>query len=262
MPDLPLLLAAAAEAAKPASALAQIWEFFVKGGPFMAPIAACSLAAVSLMLLRWRALRREMILPAVIERELGTFQPGDSTERLARLVGGDPAPLSRIARVALAHLREPRADNLAAVETAARVEIHKMEGGLSALELIVGIGPMLGLLGAVSGLVRVFANLGAAGANTQPDPLTIALGIAEALNTTIVGLAVAIPSLVAFTYFSRRVESLATEMEAAVTELLSKCYQAPRAPRATFAPADTPAPIPEAAGRSGRFVETYRPGAE
>ena len=257
-----LFLAAAEAAAKPASALGQILEFFTKGGPFMYPIAACSLAAVAMMMLRWRALRREMIIPAVIERELNGFQPGDSTERLARLVGGDPAPLSHIARVALAHLREPRADNLAAVQTAARVEIHKMEGGISVLELIVGIGPMLGLLGAVSGLVRVFANLGAGGTGSQPDPLTIALGIAEALNTTIFGLAVAIPSLVAFTYFNRRVESLATEMESSITELLSKCYQAPRTPRASFSPPEGATPIPEAAGRSGRFVETYRPTAD
>ena len=150
-------------------------------------------------------------------------------------------------------MREPKGDNLEAVQTSARVEVSKMESGLAALELIVGIGPMLGLLGAISGLVRVFANLGSGSTNAS-DTLTVALGIAEALNTTIFGLMVAIPSLIAFTYFQRRVESLATEMEAIVGELLSKCYQPARAARAVAAP-----PVPEAAKRAARLVETYEP---
>jgi biopolymer transport protein ExbB len=150
-------------------------------------------------------------------------------------------------------LRESKSDNIEAVQTSARVEVSKMESGLAALELIVGIGPMLGLLGAISGLVRVFANLGS-GATNASDTLTVALGIAEALNTTIFGLVVAIPALIAFTYFQRRVESLATEMEAIVGELLSKCYQPARSARAA-----APASVPESTKRAARLVETYEP---
>ena len=219
----------------------------------MFPIAACSLAAVTMMILRTMALRREAIIPRLVESEIGRFQPGDSTEPLSRLVGGDLAPLSKITRVALGHLRESKSDNLEAVQTSARVEVSKMESGLAVLELIVGIGPMLGLLGAISGLVRVFANLGA-GATNASDTLTVALGIAEALNTTIFGLVVAIPSLIAFTYFQRRVESLATEMEAIVGELLSKCYQPARPPRPSAPPT-----VPESAKRLPRRVETFEP---
>ncbi len=246
------LLAAAAAATDASSPLESIKHFFVKGGLFMFPIGACSLAAVTLMILRTMALRREAIIPRLVESEIGRFQPGDSTEPLARLVGGDLAPLSKITRVALGHLRESKSDNVEAVQTSARVEVSKMESGLAALELIVGIGPMLGLLGAISGLVRVFANLGSGSTNAS-DTLTVALGIAEALNTTIFGLVVAIPSLIAFTYFQRRVESLATEMEAIVGELLSKCYQPARAAR----PAPTNAPDP--ARRASRLIETYEP---
>ena len=246
-------LAATAAAAGASSPLESVYHFFVKGGIFMVPIAACSLAAVTLMILRGLALRRDAIIPRLVESEIGRFQPGDNTESLARLVGGDPAPLSRIARVGLSHLRESKSDNIEAVQTCARVEVSKMESGLAALELIVGIGPMLGLLGAVSGLVRVFANLGS-GATNASDTLTVALGIAEALNTTIFGLVVAIPSLIAFTYFQRRVESLATEMEAIVGELLSKCYQPARSQRGTASAGD-------AAKRAPRVVESYEPSA-
>ena len=248
---IPLFLAAAAATAS-SSPLESVYHFFVKGGIFMVPISVCSLAAVTLMILRALALRRESIIPRVVEAEMGRFQPGDNPEQLARLVGGDIAPLSRIARVALGHLRESKSDNLEAVHTTARVEVSKMESGLAALELIVGIGPMLGLLGAISGLVRVFANLGS-GTTNASDTLTVALGIAEALNTTIFGLVVAIPSLIAFTYFQRRVESLSTEMEAIVGELLSKCYQPARAGRSPSASAAEPVK------RAARPIESYEP---
>jgi biopolymer transport protein ExbB len=89
------------------------------------------------------------------------------------------------------------------------------------LEIIVGIAPLLGLLGAVSGLVTVFANFGA---STETDPHIIAKGISEALSTTIVGIAVAIPSLAAYSYFSKKVESMAADMETLIADLIAKCY--------------------------------------
>jgi biopolymer transport protein ExbB len=87
------------------------------------------------------------------------------------------------------------------------------------LEIITGVAPLLGLLGTLSGLVGVFANLGDTG-----DPTLVARGISEALNTTIVGLAVAAPSLIAHNYFVRKVEMMAIEMEAIVDDLFEKLY--------------------------------------
>ena len=102
-----------------------------------------------------------------------------------------------------------------------------MESGLFILEIVVGIAPLLGLLGAVTGLVKVFANIGS-GAMSTADLKGIASGIGEALSTTIVGLAIAIPALVAFSYFSRRVERLAVEMESLLTDLIEKIFHAAR----------------------------------
>jgi biopolymer transport protein ExbB len=110
------------------------------------------------------------------------------------------------------------------VQSRARQEIVRMESGLFILEIVVGIAPLLGLLGAVSGLVRVFSNIGS-GVMSTSDLKGIASGIGEALSTTIVGLAIAIPALIAFSYFSRRVERLAVEMEALLTDLVEKVYQ-------------------------------------
>ena len=205
-----------------ASPLDTITTFFGKGGWFMVPLALCSLVALTIVLLRFFALRRESVLPAVVENEIDRFQAGGSPEQLARLVGDDPTALSTLTRVALGHLRVSRAENTEAVQTAARREIMRLEGGLAVLELIVGISPLLGLLGAISGLVHVFSGLGSG--QTAQDTSKVAIGIAEALNTTIFGLAIAIPTLIFYTYFAKRVEAMAVEMESLMADLLSKCY--------------------------------------
>ena len=206
-----------------ASPLDTILTFFTKGGWFMIPLAVCSLVAMTIVLLRVFALRRESVLPAVVENEIDRFQPGGSPEQLARLVGDDPTALSTLTRVALGHLRVSRAENTEAVQTAARREIMRLEGGLAVLELIVGISPLLGLLGAISGLVHVFSGLG--NGQTSQDTAGVAIGIAEALDTTIFGLAIAIPTLIFYTYFAKRVEGMAVEMESLMADLLSKCYR-------------------------------------
>ena len=205
-----------------ANPLENITQFFVKGGWFMIPLALCSLVSMTIVLLRLVALRRESVLPRVVENEIERFQAGGSAEQLARLVGDDPAALSTLTRIALGHLGVPRMENTEAVQTAARREIMRLEGGLPVLELIVGISPLLGLLGAISGLVNVFSGLGKG--QSAGDTAGVALGIAEALNTTIFGLTIAIPTLIAYTFFAKRVEAMSVEMESLMADLLSKCY--------------------------------------
>ena len=207
---------AAAEAAQ------NVLSFFSRGGLFMWPLLICSMFAVTTMILRGFALRRSNVLPLVIESEIERLVPGGSAERLARIVHHDDSSLARIVRVALEHLRAPRAENIEAVETRARHEMVGLERGLIVLEIITGIAPLLGLIGAVSGLVHVFSHLGLS--TGSADTKAIALGIAEALNATVFGLSIAVPALIAFSYFSRKVEVMSVEMETLVVELLTKCY--------------------------------------
>jgi biopolymer transport protein ExbB len=148
--------------------------------------------------------------------------PGANPERLFRIVQHDVSSLARIVRVALGHLRWPRSENVEAVQTRARYEMVRLEKGLVVLEVIIGIAPLIGLIGTVSGLVHVFASLGVSASSA--DPKQIARGISEALNCTVFGLGIAVPSLIAFVYFSKKVEVLSVEMESLVTDLLSKCY--------------------------------------
>jgi biopolymer transport protein ExbB len=219
-------------------------SFFVKGGLFMWPLLICSIISVTTIILRTLALREKNVLPLVIESEMERLVPGASAERLARVVHHDTSSLARIVRVALSHLRWPRAENVEAVQTRARYEMVRLERGLVILEVITGIAPLIGLIGTVSGLIHVFASLGlSAGA---ADAKRIALGISEALSCTIFGLGIAVVTLIGFVYFSKKVEVLSVEIESLVTDLLSKCYYGrvagempPAAARGT-----TPAPAP------------------
>lgn len=216
-----------------------IVRFVIHGGFFMYLLLLCSIASLAAMFLRGWALRRERVIPSWLWNRIEALQPGETgLENLRKTVAADESPLARITAVALKHLEWPRVENMEAVQTRARHEVIRMEAGLTVLEVIVGIAPLLGLLGAVSGLVTVFSSMGASESIT--DPRGIARGIAEALNTTIAGLAIAIPSLIAYSYFSKKVETLSVEMESIVGELLAKCYS--RKHRARISqPAHTPA---------------------
>jgi len=202
--------------------LQTVTGFFTKGGVFMWPLLVCSIVAVTTIIVRAFALREKNVLPLVIESEMERLVPGASAERLARIVHHDPSSLARIVRVALQHLRWPRSENVEAVQTRARHEMVRLERGLVLLEVITGIAPLIGLIGTVSGLIHVFASLGLSAA--AADAKQIARGISEALSCTIFGLGIAVPALVAFVYFSKKVEVMSVEMESLVTDLLSKCY--------------------------------------
>jgi biopolymer transport protein ExbB len=201
-----------------------VYKFFAQGGFFMILLLICSFVSVAIIVLRGLALRRNLVMPPEIEREIDGLRHDDTegVVRLSRMVRSDMTALGRIIQTALAHLTWPKGENVEAVQTKARHEIVRLESGLFVLEVIVGIAPLLGLLGAVAGLVKVFAAFGNDAA--QSDPHAIAMGISEALSTTIVGLAIAIPSLIAYSYYAKKVETMAAEMESLVADLLAKCY--------------------------------------
>lgn len=194
-------------------------DFFVQGGFFMILLLVLSILSVAIIILRGRALRESVIMPARVENAVEAIQPGDSLEPLYKLVKTDASPLARIIAVCLDHLNWSRSENVEAVQVRARHEVARMESGMVVLEIATGLAPLLGLLGTLSGLVGIFAGLGESG-----DPVAVARGISEALNTTIVGLAVAAPSLVAHNYFARRIEMMAINMEAVTADLVAKCY--------------------------------------
>jgi len=222
----------------PLASISSVIHFFMQGGFFMLPLLLCSIISCAVILLRGMALRYATVMPPVIVDSIEKLRPRDHSDpvgRLSRLVRGDPSALGRVVAVGLNNLRWSKSENSEAVQTQARHEIVRLESGIIVLDIITGTAPLLGLLGTVSGLVSIFATLGASGG--LADPRGIAAGIAEALNTSIAGLAIAIPSVIASSYFNRKIESMSAEMESLVAELLNKCYNH----KEDFAGSSTPA---------------------
>jgi biopolymer transport protein ExbB len=199
-------------------------DFVVKGGVFMWILLVCSFVAITVILLRLVALRKGAVVPRLIEKSIVGYRPGESLEPLRRMVKDDDSAMGQILDAVVRSANATKAETLEIVQTRARREVVGLEAGLFILEIIVGISPLLGLLGAVTGLVKVFANIGS-GVTSTSDLKEIASGISEALSTTIVGLAIAILAIVAWSTFTRRVETLAIQMESLVTELIDKIFQ-------------------------------------
>jgi biopolymer transport protein ExbB len=210
--------------------LAKVWNFFVIGGWFMAPLVICSVILLAVIV--WKAvdLRMDRIIPddlAARLHEAGALTAAGKFGTLQQALLHDRSVLAAIARAGLLANHPDLASAARAAEACGREEVAEMERGISVMEVIFTIAPMLGLIGTVSGLVRIFGNFGE-GARDAAAASEIAAGIAEAMNTTIAGLAVAVPALIAQVFFSRKVERCALRMGTLVNNTLEAVWQSAR----------------------------------
>ena len=183
----------------------------------MAVLVLLSIFSLAVILQRALVLKIDTVLPPDILRALESLKQGATTDAFQKKLSTEPSPLSRVLLTLIQHRDWPRAEAIESVQIRARHEIARLEAGLVFLEITTGISPLLGLLGTLSGLVGIFGNIGAHG-----DPQMVANGISEALNCTIVGLGVAVPNLIAYNYFTRRVEVISIELESLTTDLMTK----------------------------------------
>src|SRR4051812_16635038 len=173
-------------------------------------LLATSIIAVAIIVERGLALRWRKVIPADAERAAETTVSKKELTRFSQVCQMNPSPMSTLLLVAEEHLDWPKQENIDSIQTRARHEVIKLERGLVILEIVVGIAPLMGLVGTLHGLISLFAGLGTAGVT---DNSALAKGISIALNTTLMGLIVAIPSLIAWSYYNKKVETLAVEME-------------------------------------------------
>jgi len=203
-----------------------------EGDPFIWLLVATSVVALMMMIERGLALRWSRIIPPGLLGALDRFTQGGDAPTLERAALQHDSPLGRLLCLGIENAGRPREETRDAIETRARREVSRLERGVVVLEIIVGIAPLLGLVGTIHGLITLFGDLGQMGLG---ESAVFARGIAIALNATLLGLLVAIPSLIAWSYFSRKVETLAIEMESACSELVEHLY-----PRASDEPATGP----------------------
>lgn len=208
-------------AATESSGLRTAMDFLSKGGIFMIPLALTSVVGIMAILYKFLSLSSHRVIPPALVRELDQFEERLATDRMEALIkkaGQGDSTLARLSAVVFKHRGKPRSEITHAVESAAREETVHLHAGIAVIDVIITIAPLLGLLGTASGLVTIFQGLG-----DNSDHLVIARGISEALTTTIVGLAIAVPCVVAHGYFIRRIEMLTARLETLLASLASAC---------------------------------------
>ena len=183
-----------------------------------------SVISLTFIIERALALRLTRVIPPVLEEAVENCQAASDLPTLRRLCEQHPSPLGRLLLVAASHLDCPKGENVDALQTKARHEVAQLERGLVVLEIITGIAPLLGLVGTVYGLILLFTGLGSQ--TLGGDNSLFAAGIALALRATLLGLIVAIPSLISWSYFSKKVDTLAVELETLCDEFLQRQYRA------------------------------------
>ena len=198
-------------------------EWFFRGGIAMWPLLVCSIAGVAIILERtWALQRRRIISPALAQAVEKRPATPEQTETVRVLSESDTTVLGRLVQAVFAHASLPKTENVEAMQALARQIVGRMERGLTTLSLIAELGPLLGLLGTVIGLVNLFEDVAKKGLG---DPTMISRGIYEALTATMTGLGIAIPALIAYMYLRRRIEVLVLELERHTNELLTRLYR-------------------------------------
>lgn len=182
-----------------------------------------STVGLTFVIERGWALRRSKVLPAEVEAAVASCQTPEDVPMLKRVCQQHDSPISRLLLLAAERLTWPKAEVVDALQTRARSEITRLERGLVVLEIIVGIAPLLGLVGTILGMITTFGNVGQAG---MSDATKLAQGISLILRATLFGLLIAIPALIFWSYYSKKVESTAVEMETLCDEFVRRQYRA------------------------------------
>ena len=181
-----------------------------------------SVVGLTFIVERGIALRWRRVVPSAVEAAVESCRSPEDVPMLRRVCEQHNSPMSRLLLLAAEHLDWPKTEAVDAVQTRARQEIARLERGLVVLEIIVGIAPLLGLVGTILGMMTAFGNVGKSG---QIDPAELAKGISLILRATLFGLLIAIPSLIFWSYYSKKVESIAIEMESMCDEFLRRQYR-------------------------------------
>ncbi|MBT8041532.1 MAG: MotA/TolQ/ExbB proton channel family protein [Pontiella sp.] len=194
-----------------------MWELMVKGGWIMWPILACSIAAAILFLERAFHLHRAQIKQGDFLSGIYTIVNRGNMVEAVSICDQTPGPVAHIVRTGLLHADEQHEELKETITKAGLSEIPRLEKNLGGLLTLAQITPLLGLLGTVIGLLRVFLIM------EQSAPLAeigdLSAGIWQALITTATGLCVAIPSFAGYNFLLSRVEAITLDMDHAAGEL-------------------------------------------
>lgn len=201
-------------------------DWIQKGGPVMYPIILCSILAFAIVIERFYHLHRAKIDTKKFMDDMANILRRNRIVDAVELCDKTPGPIPHILKAGLMKHDRPRQEIKEAIEDAGLYEVPRLEKNVPVLATIAHISPLLGLLGTVTGMVRCFQIIQEKSTSLHPvSPGDLAGGIWEALITTVAGLSVGIPTLVAYNYFVNRVSGFILDMEKAATDLVNMLTQ-------------------------------------
>jgi len=194
-----------------------VFELVRAGGWLMIPIVICSIIAAAICAERFWTLRTQQIAPKNLLAQVWSWIRNNEMDakRLREL--RSHSPLGQILAAGIGSHRRGREVMKESIEEVANHVVHELERYLNTLGTVAAISPLLGLLGTVIGMIKVFSSIQLEGTG---NAAVLAGGISEALITTAAGLTVAIPSLFFYRFFQRKVDELVINMEQEALKLV------------------------------------------
>ncbi len=192
------------------------------GGWLMAPIILCAIIAMGIILERYWTLQPKKVLPEDLTSKVWGWVEKNALDQQQIQTLHQGSPLGQILAAGLINRERERVIMKDSIEDTGRHVVHELERYLDTLGTVAAISPLLGLLGTVIGMVKVFTAITTHGVG---NPTVLAGGIAEALITTAAGLTVAIPALIGYRYYSNRVDTLVVNMEKEAIKLVEALHR-------------------------------------
>lgn len=201
--------------------------YLEKGGFIMIPLLLCSILALAIVLVKIVHLRRRKIVTPELITVIRSLRSPDDIAEAKQICLENGGPFSRMVLTGLENGDLPHQEVQELLEDQGRQEVKLLEKGLVSLETIASITPLLGLLGTVLGMVDVFNQIAL---SDSVKATQLSDGISKALITTVVGLSIGIPSLVAYNFLLSRAENLIIDIEKYSSQLLLKLRRMRRQP--------------------------------
>ncbi|MDD5628781.1 MAG: MotA/TolQ/ExbB proton channel family protein [Elusimicrobia bacterium] len=180
-------------------------------------LAFCSVLNITFMIERWWTIRRAQGSGDAILGHVHKLLQEGKAEAAQQYCHKHPAAVAQVIHYGLLHAARPRRDLEELLASKRQEERLKLERYLGVLGTLGNVAPFIGLFGTVVGIIKAFRDLALSGGG---GPAVVAKGIAEALVATAAGLVVAIPAVIIYNYFMRKVKAISVEMEVAATRLV------------------------------------------
>jgi len=209
-----------------------MFELFRAGGPLMWVILLCSLVALTIIFERILTLRKKRVTPDNLrEQILDLLKQNLVTDEKIEVIR-QHSPLGLVYAAGLSNMTQGRDTMKEAIEDTGKQVVYRLGRYLNTLGTIASIAPLIGLLGTVIGMIKVFT---AITANGVGDPTVLSGGISEALITTAAGLSVGIPCLMFYRYFRSRINELKVILEDHALSLMDAVKASPANAKSTQA---------------------------